>query len=86
MVVDRLTMTAKLKRATDENLRGRVMSEIKLLGDFLPSPFVPSLLATFSDRSKMYAVMGCVLSSDLACRLDPVRHRPPKFLGPLVTL
>ena len=53
------------KKATDEDLRARVMSEIKLIGDLLPSPFVPSLLATFSDRSRMYAVMGTVLSMEL---------------------
>ena len=37
------------KKATEEDLRLRVMAEIKLVGDMLPSPFIPSLLATFSD-------------------------------------
>ena len=32
-------------------------TKIKLLGDMMPSPFVPSLLATFSDRARMYADM-----------------------------
>ena len=54
------------KKATDASLRSRVMSEIKLIGDMMPSTFVPSLLATFSDRAKMYAVMGCILACDLS--------------------
>jgi len=53
------------KKATDDKLRGRVMAEIKLFGDLIPSSFCPSLLATFSDRSRMYAVMGCVAIAEL---------------------
>ena len=58
------------KLATDEDLRGRIMGEIKLVGEMLPHPTVPSLLATFSDRNALYAVMGCILSTDLASLLE----------------
>ena len=54
------------KKSKDMNLQSRVMSEIKLVGDMLPSIFVPSLLAAFSDRPRMYAVMAGVLSCELA--------------------
>jgi len=60
-----LVRVVSKKKTTEENLRSRVMSEIKLVGDMLPSAFIPSLLATFSDKHRMYAVMGCILSMEL---------------------
>jgi len=46
------------------------VSRVQLVGDMLPSPLIPSLLATFSDRSRMYAVMGCILVTDLSTLVD----------------
>lgn len=53
-----ITMSAW--QAVEEKLTKRVMAEIKLVGDLPPSPFIPSLLATFSDRSRC-ALFTCAL-------------------------
>ena len=54
------------KRVVENQMQKRVMAETRLLGTMTPNPFVPILLASFSDKHRLYAVLGAVLVTDLA--------------------
>ena len=40
------------------------MREVALVGALPPCPFVPILLAAFSDKSRLFAVLGTVLACE----------------------
>ena len=42
------------------------MREVALVGALPPCPFVPILLAAFSDKSRLFAVLGTVLACELS--------------------
>jgi hypothetical protein len=53
------------KRVAAVQMQSRVLEEVTLLGALPPSPFVPVLLACFSDSRRLFAVLSAVLVTDL---------------------
>ena len=50
----------------DAKMQKAVMREVALVGALPPCPFVPILLAAFSDKSRLFAVLGTVLACELS--------------------
>ena len=69
------------KKVVDAQMQKRVIAEMQLLGQMPPNPFVPILLASFSDKHRLFAVLGSVLVTDLATVTEgnPVAEEAAKF-------
>ena len=69
------------KKVVDTQMQKRVIAEMQLLGQMPPNPFVPILLASFSDKNRLYAVLGAVLVTDLGTVTEgnPVDEEAAKF-------
>jgi len=63
----RFTLRVYEKKAiADQNLKKLVMNEVTLMGELPQVPYMPALLATFSDRSKLFSVYGSMITSELS--------------------
>ena len=65
------------QKLVDQNLKATVMAEVALVGALPQSPFVPGLLATFSDRDSLYSVYGTIIAADLTSQLVRAAEAPP---------
>ena len=82
MIEQRFSMRVLPKRRVAEaSMQGRVLEEIALLGSLPPSPFVPVLLACFSDSRRLFAVLSAVLVTTLqaACEALPLDEAAARF-------
>jgi len=67
------------KKIVDLNVKKLVMGEVALFGSLPQCPFIPALLATFSDKRKLYAVFGELTAMELRTALgERVLHKEGK--------
>ena len=62
-------------------MQKRVLAEMQMLGTLPPNPFVPILLASFSDSRRLFAVLSSVLVTDLQtmCEGEPLDESAARF-------
>ena len=69
------------KRVVEAQMQKRVLAEMQMLGTLPPNPFVPILLASFSDSRRLFAVLSSVLVTDLQtmCEGEPLDESAARF-------